>query len=248
MKNTLISDFEHPAVVRTLQELTRCTMQKEKVIEAIFLYVRDRILFGGFPPKGDLTLASETIGLGYGQCNTKSALFLALLKAAGIPARIHFSWIRREIQQGLFTGLLFHLMPKELSHSWIEVQHEGAWRPIDSFINDSSFYRNGKKRLQKEGLREGYSVSCRKAESRIDFTLSGSGFVQMDSVTRDLGWYDDPSVFYASADYTNRPGPVQLLVYRLAIGGINRKIASIRSEDCNGGYCGIDLPTAASQV
>lgn len=81
------------------------------MLARIFRYVRDDIVFG-FPLKGDFVKASETINLGYGQCNTKATLLLALCKASGIPARIHFSWIRKDIQKGFFTGLAYWLMPK----------------------------------------------------------------------------------------------------------------------------------------
>jgi transglutaminase-like putative cysteine protease len=71
------------------------TTDREK-LERIFMFVRDEILFG-FPKKGDLVPASETIKTGVGQCNTKAALGLALCRACGIPARIHFTVISKEV-------------------------------------------------------------------------------------------------------------------------------------------------------
>ena len=86
--------------------------------------VRDGIRFG-FPPAADWTSASDTLQLGIGQCNTKGTLLLALCDAAGIPARLHFAPIRRSIQRGLYTGLWYLLLPRHLSHSWLEADVDG---------------------------------------------------------------------------------------------------------------------------
>lgn len=52
----------------------------------------------GIPPSGKLVKVSETIELGYGQCNTKAALLVALAKAVDLNVRLHFSTISKEIQ------------------------------------------------------------------------------------------------------------------------------------------------------
>ena len=67
-------------------------------------------------------------------------LFLALCRAAGVPARLHFSLIDKRIQRGLFHGLAYRLLPKRLSHSWLEVEIDGTWRRIDGYINDAPFF------------------------------------------------------------------------------------------------------------
>lgn len=106
-------DYGHPLVRETVARLTRGEVSLRGKLEKLFYYVRDEIRFG-FPKNGDLVKASDTIRLGMGQCNTKGVLFFSLCKAAGIPARIHFSLIKKEIQRGLFTGIGYALMPSLL--------------------------------------------------------------------------------------------------------------------------------------
>ena len=89
-----------------------CATPREKV-ERFVLFVRDEILFG-FPPDFDWTPASETLRL-LGGVDAKGTLMLALCKAAGIPARMHFAPIRKSIQRGLFTGPGYWLMPQHLA-------------------------------------------------------------------------------------------------------------------------------------
>ncbi len=85
-------------------------------LESIFYYVRDEIKFA-FLKKADLMMASEVIKAKSGPCNNKSVLFKALCKGTGLETRVRFSTIKKEIHHGLFTGLIFILMPKEISHS-----------------------------------------------------------------------------------------------------------------------------------
>ncbi len=107
----ILADFDDPIVQMKAEELTTDATSDRERIENIFHHVRDDIVFA-FPEHGDLITASDTIRLGVGQCNTKSTLFLALCRAVGIPARVHYSLISRDIQKGFFTGLAFWAMPK----------------------------------------------------------------------------------------------------------------------------------------
>ena len=48
---------------------------------------------------------------GYGQCNTKGTLFIALLCAVGVPCRIRGFTIDKKLQSA----------PASILHSWLEV-------------------------------------------------------------------------------------------------------------------------------
>jgi hypothetical protein len=228
-KMSQLSDFDHPSVIQKAKELTQKACNEEEKIRNIFLFVRDDIQFG-FPDKGDFVTASETMQLGYGQCNTKSTLFLALCKASNIKARIHFSLIKKEIQRGLITGLLYRLIPKNISHSWIEIMLNDRWVRIDSFINDKPFYEAGKSMLIKNNWDTGFSVACSKNASSIDLDLSDPKFVQMDAVTQDHGVYDEPMLYYCTSQYKNRPNPLTLLIYRLLIKSVNNRVRMMRES------------------
>ena len=199
-------------------------------LDRIFHYVRDDIRFG-FPVDGDFVKASDTIRLGYGQCNTKATLLLALCKAAGIPARIHFSLISKDIQKGFFTGPAYWLMPKEISHSWIEVEIDGRWRRIDTFINDLPLFNAAKAKIKRLGWSVGYSVALKDGEASAELDLEHEAYQQMAAVTEDHGTWDDPSVYYASSRYKNRPDPLRMWLYRRLIGGVNRRVEAVRDEN-----------------
>ena len=236
-----LADYSHPLVRAKAQELTAGETTVRGKLEKLFFYVRDGIAFG-FPPDGDLVKASATIELGYGQCNTKGTLYLALCKALGIRARQHFSLIRKGIQRGLFPGWFYRLMPEGISHSWLEVEVNGTWRRLDAYINDQAFYLGGKQALREKNWTTGYSVSCSKNASSSDFDLEREKFVQMDAVVEDQGVWQEPAEYYSTDLYKNRPNALKLFLYRLVIAGVNRRVAETRNR-CNTGLCGHPQPT-----
>lgn len=233
-----LANDNHPLVEKTAKKLTGSENTLRDKLEKLFYYVRDDIEFG-FPLKGDLMKASETIETGIGQCNTKGTLLLALCRAVSIPARLHFSLINKEIQKGLFTGLGYRLMPRLLSHSWLEVEIDGRWRRIDSYINDDTFYRAALIELQRKGWNTGYSISSSCGNASAEFNIDEEKFVQMAAVEADHGVWDDPADYFVTNKYQNRPGFLRLLMYRLIIKRLNKKVQRLRRASGDGGLCEI---------
>ncbi|NCF75028.1 MAG: hypothetical protein GWO87_00895 [Xanthomonadaceae bacterium] len=221
-----LADYDNPIVKNKSEELTKNANSVFDKINVIFHYVRDDIKFA-FPKEGDFVKASQTIQYGFGQCNTKTTLFLALCKSIGIPARIHFSLIKKDIQKGLFSGIAFWLMPKELSHSWIEIKIDEKWISIDSYINDKYFYEAAKEKLKEKSWDTGYSIAS-KNKSSIKLDFNNEKFMQMDAVTTDHGVYNEPMDYYSTSKYKNRPNAIKLFIYGLLIKGINKKIKKLR--------------------
>lgn len=239
-----LADHDHSLVRETARRLTHNLETPRDKLRALFYYVRDEIHFG-YPQNGDIVAASETIRLGYGQCNTKATLLVALARAAGLSARTHWSSINKKIQRGIFPKWVFERFPDELSHSWVEVEIDGRWRRIDSFINDLDYYQAGKRALRERGWKTGYSISCESGESDAEFNIDEERFVQMDAVTSDHGIYDEPADYYRSPRYLNRPGALTLLIYRLAAHLANNKVKRMRNE-CLSGLCAGRVQTEAT--
>lgn len=227
---TKLADYDHPLVIETAKRLTKAETTLRGKLEQLFLFVRDEIGFA-FPDDGDFVKASDTIRLGYGQCNTKATLLLALCKATNIPARIHFSLITKDIQKGFFNGFAYWLMPKEISHSWIEVEVDGSWRRIDTFINDLPLFNAAKAEINRRGWTVGYSVALQDGEASAELDLDNQAYQQMAAVTDDHGTWTDPSTYYASPRYKNRPDGLRMWFYQRLIGGVNRRVENLRNEN-----------------
>ena len=93
--------------------------------------------------------ASKVLSDGYGQCNTKGTLFMALLRACDIPCRIHGFTIYKKLQRGAMTGIVYHSAPKNILHSWVEVYLENRWYELEGFILDKAYLKQLQNRFTK---------------------------------------------------------------------------------------------------
>jgi hypothetical protein len=225
--NARLSDDQNPTVANLAIGMTHGKSSLEKV-ESIFNYVRDDVRFG-FPRVWDMVPASETIYYGLGYCNTKATLFVALCRAVGIPARIHFGLIDVQIMRGILPSFVFPLMPKLGGHSWTEVQLDGEWKPIDSYINDRAFYERAVKKLQMSKRAFGYSVSYKDGKSSCEFNFGEKGFVHMGAVREDHGVWEDAADYFATDQYP-RFAAWQSLVLPLLLVMANRNVMRIRKS------------------
>ena len=160
-------------------------------IKTIYNYVRDEILFGYNTDDG--IPASKVLADGYGQCNTKGTLFMALLRGCGIPCRVHGFTIDKRLQKGAMTGLVYALAPNNVFHSWVEVRLDGVWYELEAFILDKPYLES----LQAAnpdctGAFCGYGVAVRNFQHPvIDFDRNNT-YIQSEGINRDFGVYDSP--------------------------------------------------------
>jgi hypothetical protein len=221
-----LSDHEHPSIRAKVEKLTANKINHRDKIESFFYFVRDQIKFG-FPPKWDLVKASETLEYGLGYCTSKATLFLALCRAADIPARIHTGLIDIGIMRGIFPSFAFPFLPSSGSHSWMEIRFKDEWKSIDSYINDKPFYEGALNRLQESGKMTAFSISQAKGKSSCEFNFGEKGFVQMGAVLEDHGAWDDYSEYMSSDKYASM-NRMQLMAYPLIASISNRNIDRLR--------------------
>jgi len=222
----VLSDHDHPSVHARAVALIADAWTLEAKISNLFHFVRDDIPFG-FPPVWDAVKASETLEYGIGYCTTKATLFLALCKAVHIPARIHTGLIDINIMRGIFPGFAFPFLPESGAHSWMEVQVDGVWRSLDSYIDDKALYKGSLEKLHASGKKTGFSISEAKSPSSCEFNFGDKGFVHMDAVLVDHGAWDDYAHYMASDHYKPMDRMTEMsypFISRLA----NRNIQKLR--------------------
>jgi Transglutaminase-like superfamily len=199
---------------------------REKAVR-IHDYVRDQVLFG-WSLDFDRHRASAVLCARRGYCNTKSGLFVALLRASGIPARTRFAAINRDVLRGLVRPPTLYV-----DHSYVEVFVGGAWIATDSFIVDRPLFAAAQRRLQREGAQMGYGVHRRgvadwngRADSFVQFVPGTNGAPVRGT---EFGVYADLDAFYASGQGHGAPGPLLRLLLRglLALG--NARAAALRA-------------------
>lgn len=116
---TKMLDYESQSIRQLIEEKGWKKLSEFDRIKSIYTYVRDEILIG-YNIDDDIP-ASKVLSDGYGQCNTKGTLFMALLRACGIPCRVHGFTIDKKLQKGAMTGFVYRNAPQNVFHSWVEV-------------------------------------------------------------------------------------------------------------------------------
>jgi hypothetical protein len=194
-------------------------------------WVRDRIPFGFAAGFWDQR-ASTVLRVGRGYCNTKSTLFTALLRIAGIPARQVFVDIDAAVLHGLVDpGTPF------VDHSYVEVWIEGAWRATDSYIVDKPLFQAARQRAGTEGRRFGYGVHATGtcdwdglSPAFSQYNLNQAGGIDAAPLgTRVWGVFEDVGAFYDQAEGTwSRLNGLARAGFGLLAGGANGRAEDLR--------------------
>lgn len=167
-------------------------LKEEERVKAIYNFVKDEILFGY--NVDDCVKASRVLKDGYGQCNTKGTLFMALLRVCGIPCRIHGFTIDKILQKGAMTGIVYKSTPKEIFHSYVEVCVCGNWYNLEGFILDKKYLSALQKifKPNNDGSFIGYGVATKNfMNPPVEFNCCDT-YIQKEGIVRDFGVYDDP--------------------------------------------------------
>ena len=184
-------DYNDPAITELIKRREWKSFSEFDRIRSIYNFVRDEIMFG-YNIDDDIS-ASKVLSDGYGQCNTKGTLFMALLRACGIPCRVHGFTIDKELQKGAMTGFVYKSAPKNIFHSWVEVYFEEQWYELEAFILDSKYLKNLQDANPKcTGSFCGYGVAVKDFKHPvIDFNRNNT-YIQSEGINQDFGCYDSP--------------------------------------------------------
>lgn len=132
LAETKMLDYSNENIKQLIRERKWSDMAEFERLKTIYTFVRDEILFGY--NVDDSVPASRVLRDGYGQCNTKGTLFMALLRACDIPCRVHGFTIDKKLQKGAMTGIVYRNAPQNVFHSWVEVYFENRWYELEAFI------------------------------------------------------------------------------------------------------------------
>ena len=226
LSSTPMLDFEHPHIQALIARRRWRDLSKFDAIGAAYDFVRNDIPFG-YNSDDSLT-ASQVLADGYGQCNTKSTLLMALLRALGIPTRLHGFTIDNALQRGAIPGYLMVMAPARIIHTWVEVHLDGHWIDLEGVILDQPYLTAIQRRFVDScGEFCGYGVATDNlAAPGVEWQGTGT-YIQKAGIADDFGHYSDPDCFYAEHG-SNLQGPRKWLYRWLVRHLINRRVAHIR--------------------
>ncbi|MDD4496217.1 MAG: transglutaminase-like domain-containing protein [Eubacteriales bacterium] len=191
LSETAMLDFSAQNIACLISQRNWNILDEFSKIGEIYNFVRDEILFGY--NESDNVSASKVLNDGYGQCNTKGTLFMALLRSVGIPCRVHGFTIDKKLQKGAMTGLVYHSAPRNVFHSWVEVFYNEQWFELEAFILDKTYLTQLQTRnADCLGAFCGYGVAVKDFRNPIIDWNGNNTYIQSEGINQDFGVYNSP--------------------------------------------------------
>jgi transglutaminase-like putative cysteine protease len=196
--------------------------------KAVFLHDYIKALPFACVPNFAALTASEVLKLGQGDCFTKGMLFVAMLRALLIPARLRFVMLPTDFLHGIIE-------PEDLTivHAMAEIYLQGRWRVTDSYVPDAWLQAGARSKLRAEGRKIGYGVHLQGHDTWNGLRDASAQCTTADPSTLpvvDMGVADDPESFYADHNHGGlRRNFATRLKWRLAAPIVNKRVAAVRA-------------------
>lgn len=226
LKETKLLNFSDSSIQSLIKNNSWDNMPVKDRILGIYNFVRDDIKFG-YNTNDDIP-ASMILEDGYGQCNTKGILFMALLRAVGVPCRLHGFTIDKKLQKGAITGIWYIITPDELIHSWVEIYYNNNWLTLEGFILDIDYLNTLQSKFKEcTGSFCGYGVATNNFSSLPIFWNENNTYIQSEGINNDFGVYDDPDTFFK--EHSQKLNCIKRFLFRNIIRhSLNNNVNAIR--------------------
>ncbi len=225
LARTPVANYDHPLIQSLIRARGWSTLPPYDRIGAAYSFVKDEIVFG-YNRSDDLP-ASEVLRDGYGQCNTKGNLLVALLRALNIPTRFHGFTIDKALQKGAIPSWMYPLAPARILHSWVEVFWEQEWVPLEGFILDRAYLSALQARFPQAESFCGYGAATTNLQDPGVEWCGRATYIQREGIAQDFGVFDHPDDLYRTQG-TNLSGLRRVLYAYVFRHTMNATVSRIR--------------------
>lgn len=228
LKATAMLNYKEREIADLISAHGWSDLNENDKIGAVYDFVQNDILLGY--NKYDNLSATQVLADGIGQCNTKATLIMALLRALGIPCRLHGTKVTKVFQRSLMPKIMAKLAPPLIVHTWAEVYFNGKWLSLEGVITDKSYMAGLQKMFpEHKGKFFDYAVAVRDfSDLQIDW-IGKDTAVQQHAVIEDLGIFDCPDEFFAKYKQEYR-GLKKFLYENIGRKIMTAKVEKIRSK------------------
>lgn len=222
---SVLVDLRDPKLrVRTKSILQTRASDGEKAL-AVYTFVRRMPLEAS--TKLQMRTAREVLERGCGDAADKATLLVAMLRIAGLPARVRFARTTDEALRGLPCDL------SSLPRPYVEVWIGDRWLCTDTYIFDSAYLVAARQRLRQQRQEHGYGIHVEGAtlwESHRDAHLLGAEGAEELLASGARPWRD-PLEYVQSLTGCERAGHfLRVVRWNLAAGALQRRLKAIRAE------------------
>lgn len=210
LKETTMLNYMEPQIQALVEKKKWSALDEYHKIKSIYEFVQNDILFGY--NSSDTLTATQVLSDGIGQCNTKATLLMALLRAVGIPCRLHAFDVIKDFQRGATSGLIAILAPKYILHSWVEVFYEDRWVALEGVITDKKYLQAvQEKYLDHKGPFRRYAIATADLQDVSIDWVGNDTFIQKEAIEHDFGVFPSPDELYAV--HTQKMSKLKSVVY-----------------------------------
>ena len=138
LQPTALCDCDHATLKERASEIVRGADTPGDASRRIFRFVRDTIPFNAtldIYQKASRTLRKKVVDY----CN-KVNVQVALLRAAGVPARCHLVRVEKVVLKAFIPRFLYARLPSPVGHFWCECYLAGKWVACETLF-DRPLYR-----------------------------------------------------------------------------------------------------------
>ena len=174
--------------------------------------------------------AASVLKLGRGDCHTKGTLFVALLRSAGVPARLRFVSLPATFLHGILN-----LGSSVVTHAVGEVYLQGRWLQTDTYVTDSALEARACQLLEQQKRELGWGIHLKASRSWDGLSDAHGQYHSDDDASTplvDWGVAHDPEAFYSS--YAHPELHMSWLTrakWVVAAGLINRRTRQLRDSE-----------------
>lgn len=210
LKETKMLNFNSAKISDLIREKGWLELDEFHKIKNIYEFVQNDILFGY--NSTDILSAVEVLQDGFGQCNTKATLLMALLRSVNVPCRLHAFSVSKDFQKGALPQIIYLLAPKYILHTWVEVFFNDKWIALEGVIIDKDYlYTVQQKYTEYKGIFKKFAIATKDLETvNIDWT-GNDVFIQKEAVVDDYGIFSSPDILFSK--HTQNMSKIKLYLY-----------------------------------
>ena len=215
-------DISHPKVRITAQKLTQALQSIPARVAAIQAFVR-RLPFATSLDSRSIP-ASEVLRRRHGDCHSKGVLFVALCRAAEIPARLLFVEVRADFLCGILDEGP-RVLPHAVGQAWVNE----CWISTDGYVVDPALFAQARQRLRNQNRDCGWGIVL-EATGQWSGDCDCLQQFRAADVVRSHGVFHDARQFYATCA-AQGDGGGRGLKYAVGAHLINRRVVRARRID-----------------
>jgi Transglutaminase-like superfamily len=225
--STRLLDLDDPKL--RIQALRITQLASSHAQKAVLLHDFIKSMPFGCVAGFDHVPAGAVLRAGRGDCHTKGTLFVAMLRSAGVPARLRFVTLSSAFLKGIID------VPQgSITHAIAEVYLDGRWLQTDTYVTDAPFEACAISLLKQQGARLGYGVHVRGKQFWNGRQAAHGQYADSDPSSlpmRDWGVAHDPEHFYSSKNNLElQLGWLTRVKWLLAAAVVNRRVQQLRLQ------------------